>query len=119
MSREADAFSSLGLQHATGMEAWFSLPDALQLPPPRKWKMAIATFMGAYIVTAIAIPLETRWVPHSWSFYETNIITNIIMAVAMTWATMPGMSHLLRGWLNASRDGTPVPVPAAAWPPWQ
>lgn len=119
LSREADAFSSLGLQHATGMEAWFSLPDALQLPPPRKWKMAIATFMGAYIVTAIAIPLETRWVPHSWSFYETNIITNIIMAVAMTWAIMPGMSRLLRGWLYASRDGTPVPVPAAARPPWQ
>jgi hypothetical protein len=30
---------------------------------------------GAYILTAIAIPLETRWVPHSWSFYETSIVT--------------------------------------------
>jgi antibiotic biosynthesis monooxygenase (ABM) superfamily enzyme len=77
--------------------------------------MAIATFIGAYIVTAIAIPLETRWVPHSWSCYETNIIT----AVAMTWAIMPGLSRLLRGWLYASRDGTPVPVPAVARPPWQ
>jgi antibiotic biosynthesis monooxygenase (ABM) superfamily enzyme len=69
---------------------------------------------GGYILTAIAIPLETRWVPHSWSFYETSI-----MAVAMTWAIMPGMSRLLRGWLYASRDGTPVPVPAVARPPWQ
>jgi antibiotic biosynthesis monooxygenase (ABM) superfamily enzyme len=41
------------------------------------------------------------------------------MAVAMTWAIMPGMSRLLRGWLYASRDGTPVPVPAVARPPWQ
>ena len=118
LSREADAFSSLGLQQATGMEAWFSLPDAPQLPPPPKWKMAAATFIGAYIVTAIAIPLEMRWLPHSWSFYEFNIITNIIMATAMTWAIMPGISRLLRRWLYASRGATPVPVPAVARAPW-
>jgi antibiotic biosynthesis monooxygenase (ABM) superfamily enzyme len=116
LSREADAFSSFGLQQATGMEAWFSLPDAPQLPPPPKWKMAVATFIGAYIVTAIAIPLEMILVPRLWSFYETNIITNIIMATAMTWAIMPGMSRLLRGWLYGSRGSTPVPVPAVARP---
>ena len=81
--------------------------------------MAVATFIGAYIVTAIVIPLEMRWVPHSWSFYETNVITNIIMATAMTWAIMPGMSRLLRSWLYASRGGTPVPVPAVARTAWR
>jgi hypothetical protein len=50
----------------------------------------------------IAIPLETRWVPHSWSFYETNIITNIIMATAMTWASP-----------TRRRDMANTPVPAA------
>jgi antibiotic biosynthesis monooxygenase (ABM) superfamily enzyme len=69
-----------------GWGAWFSLPNAPQLPPPPKWKMAIATSIGAYIVTAIVIPLEMILVPHAWSFYETNIITNIIMGTAMTWA---------------------------------
>jgi len=112
LSREADAFSSLKLQKATGMEAWFALPDVPQLPPPPKWKMALGTFAGAYIVTAIVIPLETRWIPHSVSFFGTNIITNIIMAVAMTWAIMPGISRLLRGWLYGSQGGTPVPIPA-------
>jgi hypothetical protein len=87
-----------------------------QLPPSPKWKMAIATFVGAYIVTAVAIPLEIRWLPHSWSFYEINIITNIIMATAMTWAILPGMSRLLRRWLYGSQDGTPVPVPVPAGP---
>ena len=40
LSHEADAFSSLGLQHATGMEAWFSLPDApsSRLPRNGKWQ---------------------------------------------------------------------------------
>jgi hypothetical protein len=83
-----------------------------QLPAAAKWKMAIATFVGAYIVTAIAIPRELGWLPHSWSFYEINIITNIIMAAAMTWAILPGMSRLLRRWLYGSHDSTPVPVPA-------
>ena len=112
LSREADSFSSFGRQQATGMEAWFSIPDAPQLPPPPKWKMAIATFVGAYIVTAIALPLEMRGLPHSWSFFEVNIITNIIMAAAMTWGLMPGMSRLLRGWLYGSQEDTPVPVQA-------
>jgi ABC-type cobalamin transport system permease subunit len=84
--------------------------------PPRaaaaSWKMAIATFVGAYIVTAIAIPRELSWLPHSWSFYEINIVTNIIMATAMTWAILPAMSRLLRRWLYGSHDGTLVPVDA-------
>jgi hypothetical protein len=75
--------------------------------------MAIATFVGAYIVTAIAIPRELSWLPHSWSFYEINIITNIIMATAMTWAILPGMSRLLRSWLYGSHHGTAVRVPAS------
>ena len=65
-----------------------------------------------HIVTAIAIPRELSWLPHSWSFYEINIITNIIMAAAMTWAIIPGTSLLLRRWLYGSQDRTPAPVPA-------
>jgi hypothetical protein len=83
-----------------------------QSPAAAKWKMAIATFVGAYTVTAIAIPRELSWLPHSWSFYEINIITNIIMATAMTWAILPGMSRLLRRWLYGSHGGLPVPVAA-------
>ena len=84
----------------------------LTSPAAAKWKMTIATFVGAYIVTAIAIPRELSWLPHSWSFYEINIITNVIMATAMTWAILPGMSRLLRRWLYGSHDGMPVPVAA-------
>ena len=94
--------STFGSGQATGQ----------QLQAAAKWKMAIATFVGAYIVTAIAIPREIGWLPHSWSFYEINIITNIIMAAAMTWAILPGISRLLRRWLYSSHDSTPVPIPA-------
>jgi hypothetical protein len=100
-------------QRATGdSTAMSGHQDSPQLPAAAKWKMAIATFVGAYIVTAIAIPRELSWLPHSWSFYEINIITNIIMATAMTWVILPGMSLLLRRWLYGSHDGMPVPVAA-------
>jgi hypothetical protein len=78
-----------------------------------RWKVAIATFVGAYIVTAIAIPRELSWLPHSWSFYEVNIITNIIMATAMTWAILPGMSRVLRRWLYGSQPSPPLRVRAS------
>jgi hypothetical protein len=94
---------------STAMSGHLTSP---QLPAAAKWKMAIATFVGAYIVTAIAIPRELSWLPHSWSFYEINIITNIIMATAMTWVILPGISRLLRRWLYGSHDGMPVPVAA-------
>jgi hypothetical protein len=96
-------------QRATGDSAAMSGHlNSPQLPAAAKWKMAIATFVGAYIVTAIAIPRELSWLPHSWSFYEINIITNIIMATAMTWVILPGISRLLRRWLYGSQDGMPV-----------
>lgn len=103
-------------QRATGgSTAMTGRLNSTQPPAAAKWKLAIATFVGAYIVTAIAIPRELSWLPHSWSFYEINIIiTNIIMATAMTWAILPGMSRLLRHWLYGSHDGMPVPV-AARW----
>jgi antibiotic biosynthesis monooxygenase (ABM) superfamily enzyme len=68
---------------------------------------------------AIVIPLETKWIPHSWSFYQINIITNIIMGAAMTWVIMPGMSRPPRNFLYGSRDNTPVPVLPVARPPRQ
>ena len=41
------------------------------------------------------------------------------MYASGTWAIMPGMSRLLRGWLYGNPGDTPVAVPAVARPPWQ
>lgn len=49
LSAEADRFSTSQRQVATGLEAWFSVPEVPALPPPRKWTMAIVTFFVAYI----------------------------------------------------------------------
>jgi hypothetical protein len=107
MTKPNRGLAQRGTGDPTGGNGQLTTP---QVAAAAKWKMAIATFVGAYIVTAIAIPRELSWLPHSWSFYEINIITNIIMATAMTWAILPGMSRLLHRWLYGSHDSTPARV---------
>ena len=73
--------------------------DAPALPPPKKWKMAIVTFVVTYAITAVIIPLEMAWLPTTWSFYATNVMTNVIMAGLMTYVFMPTIARGLRRWL--------------------
>ncbi len=56
--------------------------------------MAIATFCMTYALTALLIPRETAWLPKSWSFYETDIITNVVLAAVMTYL-LPSVTRRL------------------------
>ena len=96
LSAEADKFSTSHRQAATGFEAWFSVPGLPQAP---RWKMGVVTFFVAYALTAIIIPREMRWLPHTWSFYTTNIITNVLLSVLLTFVFLPLAARVLRPWL--------------------
>jgi len=110
LSEEADRFSSFERPADAGLEQWFSSSDesaqsspARQSSPasqssPVKWRMVIVTFAITYALTAIIIPRETAWLPKSWSFYESNVITNVLLALAMTYL-LPLITRLLRRWL--------------------
>lgn len=99
LSNEADAFSTARRQKATGMETWFTTGDAPAPSPPRKWKMTLVTFAVVYGITWVIIPREQAWLPESWPFAATNVITNAIIAVLMTYAVMPVTARVLRRWL--------------------
>jgi len=98
LSAEADRFSSSQRQEVTGQEAWFSVPEAPAQPALIKWRMVIVTFCITYVLTALIIPHETAWLPKSWSFYELNLITNVLLALVMTYL-LPLITRLLRRWL--------------------
>ena len=105
LSAEADRFSSSQRQEVTGQEAWFSIPEEPAKSPKEsaqpaliKWRMVIVTFFIAYAFTAVIIPRESAWLPKSWSFYESNVITNLLLALAMTYL-IPLVTRLLRRWL--------------------
>ena len=80
------------------MDAWFSV--GADAAVPKKWKMALVTFVVVYAVTAILIPRERAWLPPSWSFYTVNVVTNVVIAVLMTYAIMPAAVRVLRRWLS-------------------
>ncbi|MFC1443095.1 antibiotic biosynthesis monooxygenase [Streptacidiphilus sp. N1-10] len=102
LSVEADAFSTLQRQEATGMETWFAIGSAARSSAPKKWKMASITFVVVYCLTAVIIPREMAWLPRSWSFYVTNIFTNVIVATLMTYVLMPVLARVLKRWLYTS-----------------
>jgi len=84
-----------------GLEPFFETPQQLDAPrvPPR-WKMAVATWIAIYpmilglsvltgpILGALPIPLRL-------------LATTGLMVPLMTWAVMPLVTRLLRGWLYA------------------
>jgi len=99
LSAEADEFSSAERQAATGLDSWFTINQAPAAASPPKWKSAVLTFIITYALTALIIPRETAWLPHSWSFYEEDLITVALLTLVMTYG-MPYISRWLRRWLS-------------------
>jgi len=79
-----------------GLEAWFRSPGG---PPPR-WKMALATFVGVF-PTAMVLNLTIGPAIKSWPFIVRNAAFNACVVALLTWAVMPLVTRLLRGWLHS------------------
>jgi uncharacterized protein len=99
LSNEADAFSTMSRQEATGLETWFSIPGCPELAPPPQWKMFLITFGAVYLLTSIIVPLQQRFI-QSWPFAVENILTCVLLVGILTWAVMPWLSRrVFRKWL--------------------
>lgn len=96
-----------------GLEAWFRSPHQ----PPPKWKMAIATFLGVFPVATLLNVTLGPWIK-DWPFVLRNAAFNAAVVALLSWAVMPLVTRLLRGWL---RPGSPAPEspphPNASPPP--
>ena len=89
---EADAFSKMSLQQATGLETWFSIPECPELKTPPHWKMAIVTFIAVYLCSIVIIPLLGLVIKHL-NFYVENIIISALLVIILTWLIMPLFSR--------------------------
>ena len=99
--REAEEFSSLHLQRATGLETWFELPGNRPVVPPPRWKQLLATFVGAYplvvLMSAFVLPRLT-----SWPLLLRSMVLPVVLLSVMTYAVMPVVTKALRRWLYPS-----------------
>jgi uncharacterized protein len=82
-----------------GLEAWFRSP---RLPPPR-WKMALATLLGVF-PTSLFLSLTIGPAMHGWSLAAQTFVFAACMVALLTWAVMPLVTRLLRGWLNSQNQ---------------
>src|SRR5437867_8874511 len=62
-----------------GLEAWFRSPHN----PPPKWKMAVVTFIGVYVVTSVLAPAVGPAI-QSWPLLLRNAVFNIIVVSLLT-----------------------------------
>jgi uncharacterized protein len=85
-------------EELSGLESWFTLPDA-QLRPLPKWKMAIATFLGVCPV-AMILNLTLGPVIQSWHFILKNAVFNACVVGILTWVVMPQVTKILHSWLH-------------------
>jgi uncharacterized protein len=82
-----------------GLEAWFRSP---QNPPPR-WKMAVATFLGAFPL-AMILNLSLGPMVSKWHFVLRNAVFNVCVVVLLTWLIMPLVARALHGWLHPKEN---------------
>ena len=92
---EADKYSTRYYEKATGLETWFTLPDLKSIVAPPQWKMAIATFIGAYSISSLVTLFFTFSLYIRQSPYLANTIMTTILVAGLTYFAMPILSRLL------------------------
>ncbi len=89
-------------QSTTGMETWFALPGTT-VQAPRRWKMVLTTFLGAYPFTFL---IQWLVAPHTltWPLPLRAAVFPIVLLPVLTYLVMPLLSRLLRLWLYPPPD---------------
>lgn len=87
-----------------GLESWFTPPGTSMRPLP-KWKMALVTFAGVYVITTL-LTLAIGPVISPWPLPIRNAAFNVIVVSCLTWAVMPLLTRFLHNWLHSNERKT-------------
>jgi antibiotic biosynthesis monooxygenase (ABM) superfamily enzyme len=66
--------------------------------PPR-YKLALVTWAGAYMVITLLLALLGPAIA-SWPLALRTLVLSVTMVVALTWVVMPRLMRLFRPWLT-------------------
>ena len=101
MLEEVNGYSTPHYESATGLETWFTLPKFEAIKPSPRWKMALVTFVAAYIISWGA-PFFLNPIIRSWPLLASNLFITTILVLGLTYFAMPQLTKLLRHWLYPS-----------------
>ncbi|MFF2042081.1 antibiotic biosynthesis monooxygenase [Kitasatospora sp. NPDC058170] len=87
-----------------GMEGWFATtPGADRRRPPVRWRMAVASTIA---IAPLTITAGLFLNPHlaGLPVAVRSLVTAPLISALMTYAALPVVTRLLRGWLFGPRD---------------
>lgn len=86
-------------QVLSGLEAWFARPELPATQQPPRWKMAVVTWVGIFLVVMLLQVTLGRLIG-GWTFVLRNAVFTVCVVLLATWVVMPQLVRLFRGWLS-------------------
>jgi antibiotic biosynthesis monooxygenase (ABM) superfamily enzyme len=86
-------------QVLSGLEAWFARPELPGTRQPPRWKMALVTWIGIYLVVMLLQVALAPWIG-GWNFFLRNAVFTGCVVLLATWVLMPQLVRVFRPWLT-------------------
>lgn len=81
-----------------GLEFWFALPQLTNAIPPKKWKMAVLTWMVIYPMILALSTLAGDYLNFIPPFLRVLIVSMILVSL-MTYFMMPKVTTIFASWI--------------------
>ncbi len=85
------------VRHQEGLEFWFSLPQPTSVPP-RKWKMALLTWLVIY-PSVLALSTLTGIYLSFLPLALRMLLVSMILVSLMTYVIMPKITSIFASWI--------------------
>lgn len=85
-------------QVITGLEYWFTLPNAPATPPPPCYKMVIVTLLAIYPLSTVLPPVLSPFLGFL-PMLVRGLIISALLVLLMTYIVMPLLTRLFARWL--------------------
>ena len=86
------------IRYEEGIEFWFSIPEKKTPVPPKKWKMAILTWMVIY-PSVLTLSTVTALILPTFPLFLRMLIVSMTLVSLMTYFIMPNITRLFAKWI--------------------
>lgn len=90
------------IEQATGLETWFEASGDMDMKPPQRYKLMIASGIGVYLtITPLLFALGP--VLNRLPLYISTLLVVPVMVPLLTYVTMPLITRALKPWLYGGK----------------
>jgi uncharacterized protein len=89
------------IQVLTGLETWFELPKRPQRSPPKRYKMALLTWLAVFATLSVVGRILNPFLAALPSVIAQIITIGVVVGL-LTYVIMPRLTQIFRRWLYPS-----------------